>query len=873
MKRFIANSLVGGLHQISVVACATRNKQALKILLAAGILTSFVATASTSSGSGMSQTGGSGKSIIQNSIAPIYLTGDYYLAPWGSDANVSKNPPCSLEQPCQTITGIQSLLAPGKVVLLRGGFYFLSAPVSPTASGTSASPIVYAAYPDETPIITGAQPLTGWTDASGPSDCDYPDQTVPNCWKTTIPTGFTNFEYLVYVPAGWPASNVACTMTRRSQSTSTTTYLRNTCVSCTNQVLVNTSDVSLLTSGSHNLHDIKYYNFPDFNVDALRVESVMTVGDTTTLTFTGPPSSGGFPPGARYLIANSLEYFRSNATPGTFYIDCGTPCIDKTGGIIGGATIYYIAKNGENPPVDLILAPQQGHILVDGPTNSSIADYITIEGLVFVGDNYVPLGGYVSEEGQPAATAALSFVNTEGVIIDSAIIAHTSGWGLEFTNPACTIYPNCPTITKASKDNQLTNSALYDIGTSALRLGRMPPNKNSDQGNSSLYATQNTRVENNILTSTGRMYPGAADGCIWIGSSWGNLIQYNECSDSYGGGMAIGPKAGYTDDYTYGNTVQYNKFHDLGEGVITDFGCVHFANWGGVDKTGPGTGNTFQNNICHDMTDAVADNGQGAVGIYIDGRSQCNTVRNNLVFRSSGSLYFHNTPKVQAQCSNTCLDTGGGGSENHGCNNLVSNNIFAYSYLNSNNWGGAIKRGGPPPPDGQGGDNFLSFVFKHNIVLWDSVNGPQWLKNGTGFWTCVENDPVFPTPCTQYFGFYSNGYWSPRLAAPTFATTGTGTAPPTTFWSLQAWQAGNVNGNPAEDLGKDGFGNSVFQDPRFNGPGYPWDDYHFSDSPPPIGFDTSSFSATYTAGRNKPVIFPPATAPGFPLQLLSPLQF
>lgn len=525
------------------------------------------------------------------------------------------------------------------MVLLRGGLYFLDAPISLTVSGASTtSPIVYAAYPGETPIITGAKSLGGWIDASG----DCAGVVKSNCYKTTIPAGFYNFEYLIYVPEGWPPSHVPYVMTRRSQSVNTpsgytldegavafdgsncTQY--NDGTNCLDRVKIASGSVKTL---SYNLNDARFYNFANWNVDALRISNY----GPTRLQFTGPSlEAAGFTHGRRFLIMNSREYFQDNLTPGTFYLDCGsgTPCAQNDAPQLpGSATLYYIARPGEDPPTDTILVPQQPQLLLDGPTN--VANYLTFQGLVFVGDNFVtPWAGYQSDEGQPNAKAALSFVNTTGVTIDSSIIAHTSGWGLEFTNPDCDTV-GC--VADPSMDNKLTNSALYDIGTSALRLGRMPPHKTNDDGNTSDVATHNTTVENNLFMATGRMYPGGAAGCIWIGSSWGNNIQYNECGDSYGGGIAIGPKSGFTYHFAYDNIVQSNRFHDLGEGVITDFGCVHIANLGGVNATGGTKGNTFQNNICHDMTDAVADMGQGAVGIYIDGRSQCNTVKYNLIYR------------------------------------------------------------------------------------------------------------------------------------------------------------------------------------------------------------------------------------------------
>lgn len=61
-------------------------------------------------------------------------------------------------------------------VLLRGGTYFLSEPVvfTPEDSGTAKFPITYEAYPDEKPVISGGQKVTGWKQEG-------------NIWKATLP--------------------------------------------------------------------------------------------------------------------------------------------------------------------------------------------------------------------------------------------------------------------------------------------------------------------------------------------------------------------------------------------------------------------------------------------------------------------------------------------------------------------------------------------------------------------------------------------------------------------------------------------------------------------------------------------------------------
>src|SRR5262249_30996876 len=65
--------------------------------------------------------------------------------------------------------GIRSLKAQGPLtrpvtVYIRGGLYVLREPLvfAPEDSGTKEFPVTYAAYPGETPVLSGERKLTGW---------------------------------------------------------------------------------------------------------------------------------------------------------------------------------------------------------------------------------------------------------------------------------------------------------------------------------------------------------------------------------------------------------------------------------------------------------------------------------------------------------------------------------------------------------------------------------------------------------------------------------------------------------------------------------------------------------------------------------------
>ena len=79
----------------------------------------------------------------------------WYVSSSGSDAN-----PGTVSKPFKTVQVGLNLLRPGDRLILRGGTYYPSAPLTFPLTGTSAYPISVENYPGETPVIDGKGVLT-----------------------------------------------------------------------------------------------------------------------------------------------------------------------------------------------------------------------------------------------------------------------------------------------------------------------------------------------------------------------------------------------------------------------------------------------------------------------------------------------------------------------------------------------------------------------------------------------------------------------------------------------------------------------------------------------------------------------------------------
>lgn len=86
--------------------------------------------------------------LLASTSSPL-LAADLYVSPTGTDAA-----PGTLAAPL-SIHRAAEIAAPGDTVLLLGGTYTLTHPVTPKNSGTPDSPITYTAAPGQKPILDG----------------------------------------------------------------------------------------------------------------------------------------------------------------------------------------------------------------------------------------------------------------------------------------------------------------------------------------------------------------------------------------------------------------------------------------------------------------------------------------------------------------------------------------------------------------------------------------------------------------------------------------------------------------------------------------------------------------------------------------------
>jgi hypothetical protein len=634
---------------------------------------------------------------------PAHANADFFIAPNGNDAwsgKVASPNATKSDGPFASIAraqeAVRDLLKAGPakpiVIALRQGTYYLPGILRFTAadSGTAQVPVTWQNYAEETPIVSGGEPIgkgglgLTWKNLSGA------------LWQVQLPDNTQPFEYLFYngerrlrsrvqsaAGVGYYMDGAACRSTQTKQVVDTSqcnlaTFLRVAadvpptgenagCPSvtaragnpprakCLDRFTYNPEDpVTNWTNLNAPAGDVELILFDSWTVDLMRIGRIDTAQHMIYLTGATKGNPGvynmfGPVAGHRYIIENAKEAFdkaRSARQTGLWFLDRST----------SPWTLNYLAAKNENPNRDNVVIAQLQPLSNIGASLLTASDLknVTFRGLTFEVDNFVPAPqGYNDDfNGETTLPEAIDCESCQNVTFDGVIVRHTSSSGILIASTSAREGPPSSNVT-------IENSAFYDIGDSGIRIGHHPNGQDKPESQ-----VQNVIVRNNVVQGFSRVF---ADG-EGIAQGGGHHITYlhNDISDGYHAGISV-CQLGCPSHEANGAYVvsQYNHIWNLLQGITSDGGTLYY-NIG--DNRGAGKGNQILNNLVHDVTDSsVIDAGirgaaYGGNGIYTDHESANINVANNVVYRVSWYGIQHSDGFAPGQSPNT-----------------YHNNIFAYA--------------------------------------------------------------------------------------------------------------------------------------------------------------------------------------------------
>eukprot|EP01050_Picozoa_sp_SAG11_P012177 SAG11_NODE_1338_length_5170_cov_4.262473_2_plen_748_part_00 len=290
--------------------------------------------------------------------------------------------------------------------------------------------------------------------------------------------------------------------------------------------------------------------------------------------------------GSRYYVQNAIEELDSE---GEFYIDR-----------ISG-TVHL--KSTTDPSADEIVVAGPVELLVLAGTVAAPLSDVSYTNVEFKHTSVesTVTQGFGGQSGDFMTTAAVHITFAVGVVFDSCSFRATGGYAFWAEQGA----HRC----------QLTRSTLTDLGSGAVRLGRGHAvdaiGKPESEGH---------LVADNVMSDGGHV---CQEGCGILAQNIGNTtLTHNEIGHFRYTGISTGWTWGYGHTVVHDIITSFNHIHHIGEGFLSDMGCVY--------TLGHQPGSKIVNNFCSD----VQSYNYGGWAYYTDEGSRDELFESNVALRT-----------------------------------------------------------------------------------------------------------------------------------------------------------------------------------------------------------------------------------------------
>ncbi len=563
-------------------------------------------------------------------------TSCFYVAPDGNDAWSGRRPAPGAERtdgpfatPQRARAAVRELkrrqggvLNQPVTVLLRGGVYHLAEPLRLNAEdvGTEQSPVIYAAYGDEKPVISGGRPIRGFK----PVELD--GKTVRAANLPEVREGKWFFHQL------WVNGRRSPRARHPRQG-----YVRVAAVPETpdrwqeggNRFRFHEDDLGAWAVGG----DTEVVVMSRWVESRLPVERV---DERERTVHFGKRSVFRLDPGDLYYVEHARRLL---GAPGEWYLD-------RKAGIL-----YLVPPPGATPETVEVVAPVLQDVLCieSEPAQGQWVEHVTFRGITFSHTEwYFPPGSNIvglrpektTDEpylradvgGCPEAAArvpaAVVVSGARRVAFEGCAFAHVGGYGVA--------------LERGCRHNRIIRCEMTDLGAGGVKIGETYLRETVAE------QTFGNEVADCRIHLGGGVFHSAVG--IWIGQSYDNRLAHNLIHNFYYSAISIGWTWGYGKTLARGNVVEYNHIHHLG--TLSNGDGPILNDMGGVYTVGIQPGTAIRHNFFHD----IAGRRYGGWGVYLDEGSSNILVENNLVTRT----------------------THGGFHQHFGRDNLIRNNIFAF---------------------------------------------------------------------------------------------------------------------------------------------------------------------------------------------------
>jgi HEAT repeat protein len=540
----------------------------------------------------------------------------YYVSPQGNDGWSGTLPAPSsdgTDGPFASITRAQSVIRAVKAetdltspitVYIREGVYHLPEPIVFTHedSGTIDCPITYAAYPGETPILSGGRPIDDW------------QETSDGVWVAKVPHIEERGPYY----GKWEFSQLFVNGRRASRTRLPRSGYYYT--PSLEELGLKPEDLTgVQVQFSPDTIDPNWTNLRDVEVVMLRlwIDSHLFLRsvdvERNVMTVSHVPRSWVRDPQTPYYVLNVREAL---AERGEWYYD-------REEGLV-----YYKPMENEDIETAEAVAPLLRYVvrLRGEPSKGRYIEYLNFKGLTFSYTEHKTSYADMQVQGAVALSGAVYATGIRRCIFEGNRFVNLGNYGLE--------------VDDGSRENLIVGNEFAHLGGGAIKL-------TGGDASSPMYArTGDNHVTDNYMHNMGEILHQSVG--ILARHTDTNLISHNEIHDTDWVGISVGWVWGYSDSVSVGNRVEYNHLWNIGIPPLYDHGAIYLL---GVS---PGT--IVRRNLIRDV--------YGSHGIYLDEGCTDVVVTENVVYNTRAHSFNQNYGKANIVKRNVLMLGGGAVSYN-----------------------------------------------------------------------------------------------------------------------------------------------------------------------------------------------------------------